>query len=882
MRIHLLVLIVTLFILSACGSKSKNELYADGLKQMEASNPGAAVVLFKNALEKDENFLDARFQLAKAYARLGKHEQAEKEFNKVLKQNPARDEALLELAGSYNALKKADEAFKLGEQYLAKHPDTVEGLEVLGIASAIKNRPEDAERYLQKAVTIDPARVKTKMELAAVYVSVGKEPQAKTLLDELSRTDPKNVRPLYMLAAIEMRSGNKDKALEIYNRIIAGSDTETLAAYKSGIIHIEKGDLDKADRIADDLLKRFPKRADGYRLKGLVSYQRKNYADALNNLQNSIKIAPTLEAFHFLGLCHYSRGELESALSQFRKILDNVPDSRQARLMIGTILLAQKRVDDAIAEIQKVLHKDDNDAIAHNLLGNAYMAKGMFEDGMREFNKATKINPKIVDAYLKKGYFYFSRGQNAEGETELATAVQAAPDALNSRLLLASYNLRSGKADKALSILKSGLTGKKGDAFLLNSIAGVYFSLNKPDEGLKSIQKAKEADPAFPTSYQNLATYFAATGKYDKAIEEYTALLQNDPKNVQAMLGLAGLNEIKGKESEALAYYQKATETKQPNAFIAKAGYHLKKREASKALSVLDEALKIDARNMAALEMKGRLLVGEKKFKEAIKVFEEIELLNPEAGVALKIGAYVTMKDTKKAVEQAQRIIEKFPGSARGYIVLGSIYENQKDYARAITELKNGIRVDSTNAQAMVYLGSLYEATRDYTQAMTAYEEATRKKADFLPGLFAQGTLLDHTGKKKEAVAKYRAVLEKSDSYVPAMNNLSYLCSLGYCSKEEALRLAITAFKRDTGNAGVMDTLGFALLKNNRLEDARKVLEKTVSMLPNNPTVTYHLALAYKESGDKANALKTVQKALTLGEFAESKEAAALVTELKR
>jgi tetratricopeptide (TPR) repeat protein len=515
-------------------------------------------------------------------------------------------------------------------------------------------------------------------------------------------------------------------------------------------------------------------------------------------------------------------------------------------------------------------------------MGNAYMTKGQFDEGMREFNKATRIDPKIVDAYLKKGYFYFSRGKNAEGETELATAVQAAPDAMSSRLLLASYHLRTGKGEKAMSVLKGGLTGKKGDAFLLNSIASVNFSQNKPEEGLKNIQKAKELDPAFPASYQNLATYYAASGNYDKAIAEYSALLKNDPQNSGAMLGLAGLYEIKGNDSEALAYYQKATDTKQPAAFMAKAGYHLKKRENSKALKVLDDALKLDSRNTALLEMKGRLLVNEKKYKDAIKVYDELELTSPEAGLALKIGAYAAMKETGKAVELARKIIEKSPGSARGYLVLGSIYESQKDYARAIQEVKNGIKVDGTNVQALVHLGNLYAASKDYNQAMTAYQDACRKKPDYAPALYGQGVVFEQTGKGKEAVLKYRNVLEKSDSYVPALNNLAYLCASGYGSKEEALRLAIAAFKKDPGNAGVLDTLGFALLKNSRLEDARKVMEKATILLPDNPAVTYHLALVYKESGDKLNALKTVQKALTQGDFPDSKAASALVAELKR
>jgi putative PEP-CTERM system TPR-repeat lipoprotein len=877
----IILTVIILITLSACSSKTKEELFAEGLKQMEASNPSGAVVLFKNALEKDENYLDARFQLARSYAKLGKLDQAEKEFNKVIKQNPSRDEVLPELAGILNASGKADEAFKLGELYLAKHPGSVEGLEILGIASAINTRYEDAERYLLQAVAADPGRAKTKLEIASVYASMGKVPQAKSLLEELTRTDPKNTRPFYMLAALEAGAGHMDKALDMYRTIMANNASETLAAYKAGIIHIEKTELDKADRIADDLMSRFPKRADGYRLKGLVCYQRKNYAEALNHLQSSLKIAPTLEAYHFLGLCYYNRGELESALSQFRKILDNVPDSRQARLMTGMILLAQKRVDDAVTEIQRILEKDDRDAVAHHVLGNAYMAKGMFEEGMREFTTATRIDPKVVDAYLKKGYFYFSRGKNAEGETELASAVKAAPDVMNSRMMLASYHLRFGKADKALSVLKAGLTGKKDDALLYNSIAAVYFSQNRQNEGLTSIQKAKEADPAFPASYQNLATYFAATGKYEQAIGEYTALMRLGPENLPAMLGLAGLYEIKGNDSEALSYYQKAAETKQPAGFTALASHYLKKRETSKALKVLDEALKIDARNVAVLEMKGRLLVREKKNKAAIKVFEEIEAVNPEVGVALKIGAYVSMKETAKAVEQAQKIIDKHPRSARGYLILASIYESRKEYGRAISEVKSGLRVDGNNAQASVYLGNLYEATRDYTQAMAAYEDACRKKPDFVPALFAQAALLDQTGRKKEAIDKYRSVLEKSDSYVPALNNLAYLYASGYGSREEALRLAISASKRDPGNAGLLDTLGFALLKNKRLEDARKVLEKAANLMPDNPTVTYHLALAYKESGEKASALKLLQKSLSQGEFADAKAAATLVAELK-
>jgi putative PEP-CTERM system TPR-repeat lipoprotein len=874
-------LLILVALLPACDRKTKEELFAEGVKQLNAANSGGAIIFFKNALEKDENYIDARFQLAKSYAAMGKLEQAEKEFLKVLKQSPARDEVLLELAAVYNAAKKGEQAFEVGEQYLVKHPGNAEGYEILGVASAVMNKDDDAERYLLLSLASDPSRAKPRIELAGVYVSAGKVRQAKTLLENLVRSYPENIKALYMLAAVDTMGGNSDKALEIYKKILLINSSESSAIYKTGMIYLAKGDFESAGKAADNLVMRFPKQADGYRLKGLLSYQRKNYPEAMVDLQNSLKIMPTLEAYYFLGLCYYNRGELETSLSQFRKILDNVPTSRKARLMTGAILLMQKHVDDAITEIQKVLRQNDRDAAAHNLLGNAYMAKGMFTEGMRELNQATKIDPRIVDAYLKKGLFYFSHGKDVEGEAELATAVKAAPDVLNSRLLLASYYFRSGKIPKSLSVLKAGLTGNKSDALLHNCIAAIYISQNKLDEGLKSIQRAKDVDPAFPGSYQNLATFYVATGKYEKAVEEYRSLLRNAPRNLDAMFSLAALYEIKGNEAEALICYEKAMDTKQPAAYLATARYFQRKREIGKALKVLEEALKYDSRNIAVLEMKGRLMVAGQKYKKAIKVFEEIETINPEAGITLKINTFVAMKYTAKALEQARRIVEMHPYSAWGYQVLASVYESQKDYRSAIKEVKNGLRVDGNNAQTILYLGNLYESSKDYTQAMSLYAEALRKKPDFAPALFAQGALLEIGGKKNDAIGKYRSALEKNDSYVPALNNLAYLYASGYGSREEALRLAISAYNQEPGNAMVMDTLGFALLQNKRPEVAKKVLEKAAGLLPANPAVHYHLAMAYKETGDKNNALRILEKSLALGDFPDAKAAASLVATLK-
>ncbi|MCC6346620.1 MAG: tetratricopeptide repeat protein, partial [Nitrospirales bacterium] len=111
--------------------------------------------------------------------------------------------------------------------------------------------------------------------------------------------------------------------------------------------------------------------------------------------------------------------------------------------------------------------------------------------------------------------------------------------------------------------------------------------------------------------------------------------------------------------------------------------------------------------------------------------------------------------------------------------------------------------------------------------------------------------------------------------------NLAFLYAEGYGSREEALQLAMKAYRIAPGSAEVMDTLGYILLKKGRTEEALKVLEKAASLLPGNPTVQYHTALALKERGDKGRAVEFLHRAVHTGDFPEAVAARGLLAELR-
>lgn len=906
--------LLVVFLVASCGGKTKEELLAEADKFMKEGNPSGAIVALKSALEKDQNFFDARYQLAKAYRAAGKLEQAEREMQKVQLMNPSRADLQLETARLLLDMRKYDEALTAVQQYLAGHANDPEALELLGYASLAKDRSGQAEESFLKALAAEPGRASAQLGLARAYVRSGKGSEARKTLEEMLAKDPKNVQASYTLAGVEMADKKRERALEIYRSIAAATPGESEALYRAGLIYVEQGDLEKAGATAEDLIERFPKKGAGSTLKGMVLYYKKNYREAATELQKSVTLQPSSGAYYFLGLSHYNLGENEVALSHFKRLLDANPSFHQARLLTAMLFLKQKRADSAISELKKVIELDPQNAMAHNMLGSAYIAQGMHEEAMRELNKALELDPKLVDAHLKKGIFNLTLGKSAEAEAELKTAVKIAPDVMNTRFLLASYYLRQKNSAKAMSLLKEGLTGKKTDAVLYSSMATILAREKKPAEALAALLKAKETDPDYLPPYFSLGVYYAAQGDYGKALAEYQTVLRKAPQNAAALIQTAATYELQGKESDAFAYYSKAKELKSPIAYMALTNYHLRKKETDKAVALLDELYKMNPNAVEALEAKGKVYLGAKNHRAALAAFEELETKSPGRGMPFIVATYALLKDYTgaiklleaklrekpdslelraelamlasmnnewdRATEHAQKIINAKPRSAAGYEVLAAVYERRKENDKAIAALKRGLIADPKDLSAALKLGGMYARQKEFGSALAALRDIEKHYPRNAQVLFARGSLLETMGKRSEAVKTYQELIEQDETYLPALNNLAYLYAQGHGSKEQALELAVKAYKLSPGSPEIMDTLGFAYLKNGKRQDALKVLKQAAAQLPENPSVNYHLALALKENGDTAGAIESLQRALKAGEFPEAKEAAALLGQL--
>ena len=907
------ILAIFLVVASGCTNKTKEELLSEGKKQLNENNPNAAIIYLKNALEKDPNFFDARFQLSKAYLTAGKIDSAENELQKLSRQDPNSTNVKVELARVYLQKAKPDEAIKEISVLINNSSNNIDALEIAGLAYAIKRDYATAESLLKKALSNDKATPKTSLTLARIYSMMGKTEDARLQISEVLGKEPSNRNGLYLLAELQINSRDIDGAINTYDKILNTNPSDIEASSRKGMLLIEKGRYDDVISMSDELIKKSPKRPEGYRLKGIALFYKKQFSDAIVELQKSLSIYPDVLAYYFLGLSHYSKNELEQAMSQLQKASELNPSFTQARALVSLILLKKNRTDDAINEIKKVLEKDENNALAHNILGSAYLSKGMHSEGMASLNRAIEIDPKLVDVHIKKGLFALSKGRLKAAESELKTAVEANPEISNTRIMLASYYLNQKEYDKAIKILNEGIKGQKTDAVFYNLIAETLLRQNKTAEAGKYLIKAKDSNPDYPASYYNLARLHILKGNHEAGMQELKILIGKSPDDIRALVTLASLLETKGKESEAFKYYSQAKETGKTEGSIELAKYHLRKKDEDKAIRTLDEAIKKNPTDVMLYDLKGKILLSQKKFDDAIKIFEEIEKIKPDLALIYIVNTYIAMKKPEKAmdkvrkelkknperlelmaevsrlykimgkkqdaIENANDIIRKKPDSAVGYITLATVYQEDKERDKAIDVLKKAAHVKDANISLM--LGNIYFSKKDYASALEQFRKSEEISSGYVPAIFQRGSVLHAMGKKNEAISEYSRVLRLSQNYVPALNNLAYLYAEENRDLSTALQLAVKAYTLAPRDGFVQDTLGFVLLKNGKIDEGLKVLKKAAETLPNNPSIYYHIALAHKVRGENAIAVENLQKALSLGDFPDAEQAKLLLGKLQ-
>ena len=164
--------------------------------------------------------------------------------------------------------------------------------------------------------------------------------------------------------------------------------------------------------------------------------------------------------------------------------------------------------------------------------------------------------------------------------------------------------------------------------------------------------------------------------------------------------------------------------------------------------------------------------------------------------------------------------------------------------------------------------------------AYTAVSDWLAKHPDDLVAL-EQAAELNIAAGRLDAATKYLQSILKEKPHDPvALNNLAWI--YGQQHDTRAMDLARQAYVLAPG-AQTADTLGWILTSTGKADTGVLLLRQASAEAASDPRVQYHYAVALKDTGDKANAIKLLTAVVAVkANFTEKVQAQQLLDELDK
>ena len=278
------------------------------------------------------------------------------------------------------------------------------------------------------------------------------------------------------------------------------------------------------------------------------------------------------------------------------------------------------------------------------------------------------------------------------------------------------------------------------------------------------------------------------------------------------------------------------------------------------------------------------LLILDQKFDEAQKEFEIAKNLEPKDPLAYQnLGeVYLAKKEYEKARVEFEGCLKINPRYSPAHLGLGSIYLAQGNTAKAQQSFETSIKLDPDNADSQFMLGVIYMQQNQMDKAEKALKIAQHsEKYDVDPEIFSRlGSISLRKNDLDNAEKSLSLAIKLNPNDIGSLNNLGvvYLKRNDLARAEQAFR---AVYQMNSENPGVCIMLAQILARTGKgLSEAVTLYNKAISLNPTNMQAYSDLANLFVKSGDRANAVRVLEKASEMNP--NSRELRSQIEALKR
>jgi tetratricopeptide (TPR) repeat protein len=362
-----------------------------------------------------------------------------------------------------------------------------------------------------------------------------------------------------------------------------------------------------------------------------------------------------------------------------------------------------------------------------------------------------------------------------------------------------------------------------------------------------------------------------ARGEWPQAKEQFQKAIEIKPDYILARVTLAQLEIGRGEYEQALKGAQEIIEKydrNNMNARLLEAAALADQKRYGESKALLNAMVKAAPGSPEIHFQLGMVALAENRYKDAEDSFKKAYELNPANSRGLMGMVETDMAQNKKdaALELLLAESKKAPNRMDLLLGLGNTAVRVGRYDEAIgyyQRVLDGMdKNSSSRGEVYLRIGETYRRKGDDNNAIAALQKARTAIPDSEMVLNALALTLDHAGRRNEARSVYEALIRMDPNNAVALNNLAYLMVETGLDSDVALSYAQRAKQLLPDMPEVSDTLGWIYLKKAQYDYAVTAFQDLVSKAPGHSTFHYHLAMAYKQKGDKGKAIVELHEAL--------------------
>lgn len=433
---------------------------------------------------------------------------AEANFRQALQIDPNYGEARRNLAQLFLATNRIDQGRQELEALTAKNSNDAASFGLLAAIAGSKGQTDQRLDYLRRAVIARPNAIEPRAALTQAYVQAGQTDRALTEAGALARTNGDNPGVVQLLAAVQLAAKQPAAAVQtmrafadknpesaparaIYARALraAGQPTQARAAYEEAL----KLPNAPAEAILVDLIQ--------------LEVGARNIPAALA-AANRLKARQPILGDKAIGDIQFAAGNASEGIAAYQRIYAKQKNA-QTLALVASAQARSGRMNDAMATVEAHRRANPRDAAAGAVLADLQIARGDWRGAVASYaalqNTPIGRNPVVLNNYAwALGQVKDKRAVPVAAQAyKLAPRQPAVMDTYGFLLVSTGANPKQG-----LQLLQQAAKGAPNDGGIRLHLAQAYRANGNPGEARKQLEMvAQRGGPQYaPLARQALAT----------------------------------------------------------------------------------------------------------------------------------------------------------------------------------------------------------------------------------------------------------------------------------------------------------------------------------------------------------------------------------------